>query len=100
MKAGCVFCSFAWITVPFLQKVCAFYLATDYNGACGPRGFEDDNDKPEVFIVRFQRNATYEALKADKKHNLMDVLQGQDTPDASQLVARYNGPDETLEVRN
>ncbi|VAH27690.1 unnamed protein product [Triticum turgidum subsp. durum] len=81
-----------------VEKICAFYLATDYNGACGPRGFEDDNDKPEVFIVRFQRNATYEALKADKKNNLIETLQGQDTPDASQLVARYNGPDEILEI--
>ncbi|KAM3364526.1 hypothetical protein ACQJBY_014709 [Aegilops geniculata] len=81
-----------------VEKICAFYLATDYHGACGPRGFEDDNDKPEVFIVRFQRNATYEALKADKKNNLIETLQGQDTPDASQLVARYNGPDEILEI--
>jgi hypothetical protein len=30
----------------------------------------------------------------------MDTLQGQDTPDASQLVARYNGLDEILEVHN
>uniref|UniRef100_A0ACD5YY71 Uncharacterized protein n=1 Tax=Avena sativa TaxID=4498 RepID=A0ACD5YY71_AVESA len=90
--------TFVWLDGELQKKICAFYLATDYNGACGPRGFEDDNDKPEVFIVRFQRNATYEALKADKKHNLMDTLQGQDTPDASQLVARYNGPDEILEI--
>lgn len=90
--------TFVWLDGELQKKICAFYLATDYNGACGPRGFEDDNDKPEVFIVRFQRNATYEALKADKKNNLIETLQGQDTPDASQLVARYNGPDEILEI--
>uniref|UniRef100_A0A453B0J9 Thioredoxin domain-containing protein n=2 Tax=Aegilops tauschii subsp. strangulata TaxID=200361 RepID=A0A453B0J9_AEGTS len=92
--------TFVWLDGELQKKICAFYLATDYHGACGPRGFEDDNDKPEVFIVRFQRNATYEALKADKKNNLIETLQGQDTPDASQLVARYNGPDGILEVRN
>ncbi|VAH43482.1 unnamed protein product [Triticum turgidum subsp. durum] len=90
--------TFVWLDGELQKKICAFYLATDYHGACGPRGFEDDNDKPEVFIVRFQRNATYEALKADKKNNLIETLQGQDTPDASQLVARYNGPDEILEI--
>lgn len=82
----------------FLQQICAFYLATDYSGACGPRGFGDEDDKSELFIVRFQRNATYEALKAEKKNNLVEALQGQHT-DASQLVARYKGPDETQEVR-
>ncbi|KAE8812359.1 hypothetical protein D1007_10718 [Hordeum vulgare] len=90
--------TFVWLDGELQKKLCAFYLATDYHGACGPRGFEDDNDKPEVFIVRFQRNATYEALKADKKNNLIETLQGQDIPDASQLVARYNGPDEILEI--
>ena len=90
--------TFVWLDGELQKKICAFYLATDYHGACGPRGFEDDNDKPEVFIVRFQRNATYEALKADKKNNLIETLQGQDTPDASQLVARYNGPDGILEI--
>jgi hypothetical protein len=82
-----------------LQQICAFYLATDYNGACGPRSFGDDNDKPELFIVRFQRNATYEALKAEKRNNLMDAIQGQHSSDASQLVARYKGSDEIQEVR-
>ena len=81
-----------------MQQICAFYLATDYSGACGPRGFGDDNDIPKIFIVRFQRNATYEALKAEKKNNLVEVLQGQQA-DASQLVARYKGPDEIQEVR-
>lgn len=81
-----------------LQKLCAFYLATDYSGACGPGGFGDDNDKSELFIVRFQRNATFEALKAEKTNNLMEALQRQHTADASQLVARYKGPDEIEEV--
>jgi hypothetical protein len=81
----------------FLQQICAFYLATDYSGACGPRGFGDDNDKPEIFIVRFQRNATYETLKAEKRNNLMEALQGQHNY-ASQLVARHKGPDEIQEV--
>ncbi|KAL6657022.1 hypothetical protein ACP70R_004802 [Stipagrostis hirtigluma subsp. patula] len=90
--------TFVWLDGEVQKKLCAFYLATDYNGACGPSGFGDDNDKPELFIVRFQRNATYEALKAEKKNNLMEALQGQHTPDASQLVARYNGPDEIQEI--
>uniref|UniRef100_A0A0A9DKC1 Thioredoxin domain-containing protein n=1 Tax=Arundo donax TaxID=35708 RepID=A0A0A9DKC1_ARUDO len=89
--------TFVWLDGEAQKKICAFYLATDYNGACGPRGFGDDNDRPELFIVRFQRNATYEALKAEKKNNLLEALQGQHT-DASQLVARYNGPDEIQEI--
>ncbi|KQK15065.1 uncharacterized protein LOC100831408 [Brachypodium distachyon] len=91
--------TFVWLDGELQKKICAFYLATDFNGACGPRGFGDDNDKPEVFIVRFQRNATYEALKAEKKNNLIETLQGQDAADASQLVARYNGPDEIQEIK-
>ncbi|XP_066398105.1 uncharacterized protein [Miscanthus floridulus] len=89
--------TFVWLDGEVQKQICAFYLATDYTGACGPRDFGDDNDKPEIFIVRFQRNATYEALKAEKKNNLVDVLQGQHT-DASQLVARYKGPDEIEEI--
>nr|CAB3455051.1 unnamed protein product [Digitaria exilis] len=87
----------SYSTSIFLQQICAFYLATDYSGACGPRGFGDDDDKSELFIVRFQRNATYEALKSEKKNNLVEALQGQHA-DASQLVARYKGPDETQET--
>jgi len=89
--------TFVWLDGEVQKQICAFYLATDYTGACGPRDFGDDNDKPEIFIVRFQRNATYEALKAEKKNNLVDVLQGQHT-DASQLVARYKGLDEIEEI--
>ncbi|OEL13962.1 hypothetical protein BAE44_0025023 [Dichanthelium oligosanthes] len=89
--------TFVWLDGDVQKQICAFYLATDYSGACGPRGFGDDNDKSEMFIVRFQRNATYEALKAEKKNNLVDALQGQHT-DASQLVARYKGPDEIQEI--
>ncbi|WVZ66790.1 hypothetical protein U9M48_015963 [Paspalum notatum var. saurae] len=89
--------TFVWLDGEVQKQICAFYLATDYSGACGPRGFGDDNDKPELFIVRFQRNATYEALKAEKKNNLVEALQGRNT-DASQLVARYKGPDEIEEI--
>lgn len=90
--------TFVWLDGEVQKKICAFYLASDYNGACGPTGFGDDSDKPELFIVRFQRNATYEALKAEKKTNLMETIQGQHTTDASQLVAKYNGPDEIQEI--
>jgi len=89
--------TFVWLDGEVQKQICAFYLATDYNGACGPSGFGDDNDKPEIFIVRFQRNATYEALKAEKRNNLVEALQGQQA-DASQLVARYKGPDEIQEI--
>ncbi|KAF8668843.1 hypothetical protein HU200_052044 [Digitaria exilis] len=89
--------TFVWLDGDIQKQICAFYLATDYSGACGPRGFGDDDDKSELFIVRFQRNATYEALKSEKKNNLVEALQGQHA-DASQLVARYKGPDETQEI--
>ncbi|TVU37731.1 hypothetical protein EJB05_11062 [Eragrostis curvula] len=90
--------TFVWLDGEVQKQICAFYLATDYNGACGPRGFGDDNDKPELFIVRFQRNATHEALKVEKKNNLFEAIQGQRSSDASQLVARYKGPDEIQEI--
>ncbi|EEC82504.1 hypothetical protein OsI_26983 [Oryza sativa Indica Group] len=90
--------TFVWLDGEVQKKLCAFYLATDYSGACGPGGFGDDNDKSELFIVRFQRNATFEALKAEKTNNLMEALQRQHTADASQLVARYKGPDEIEEI--
>ncbi|GJN10921.1 hypothetical protein PR202_ga29069 [Eleusine coracana subsp. coracana] len=83
--------TFVWLDGEVQKQICAFYLATDYyNGACGPRGFGDDNDKPELFIVRFQRNATYEALKAEKRNNLMDAIQGQHGSDASTASGPIN----------
>ncbi|KAL5198956.1 hypothetical protein ABZP36_002468 [Zizania latifolia] len=90
--------TFVWLDGEVQKKFCAFYLANDYSGACGPGGFGDENDKSELFIIRFQRNATYEALKAGKTNNLIETLQGHHTTDASQLVARYNGPDEIQEI--
>lgn len=57
-------------------------------------------DVPRLFIVRYKRNFTEDNMKVETKpKNIWDTLQGEDVDPASQLVARYNGSDEILQVK-
>lgn len=56
-------------------------------------------DVPQLFIVRYKRNATLDNLKVEKRpKGLWNPFQ-EDVDPASQLVARYNGSDEIPEVQ-
>lgn len=57
-------------------------------------------DVAQLFIVRYKRNSTEDNMKPERKKNsIWDALQEQELDSASQLVARYNGSAETLEVQ-
>lgn len=56
-------------------------------------------DVPQIFIVRYNRNATAENIKVEKKpQNMWSALQDEEVDPAAQLVVRYNGSDEIPEV--
>lgn len=50
---------------------------------------------PQLFIVRYKRNATEDSIKVEKKRKtVFDAFLDDDVDPASQLVARYNGSDD------
>ncbi|KDP31275.1 hypothetical protein JCGZ_11651 [Jatropha curcas] len=84
--------TFAWLDGEAQEKYCLFYLhsETSYD-TCGPR--RDLSDVPRLFIVRYKRNTTQDNVRG--KRNAFD---DEDADPASQLVARYNGSDETPQI--
>lgn len=91
--------TFSWLDGEAEKRYCFFYLnyETSYD-TCGPR--RDLTDVPRLFIVRYKRNASEEIAKPEKKHKtIWDTLQEQDLDPASQLVAKYNGTDDILEIQ-
>jgi len=74
-----------------------FYIGGELSlETCGPgRGIED---RPRMVMVRYVRNESMSDVE-DKKasSSLLDVLK-EDVDPVSQLVARYDGSFETLEV--
>ena len=56
-------------------------------------------DVPQLFIVRYKRNATLDNLKVERPKGIWNPFQEEDVDPASQLVARYNGSGEIPEVR-
>ncbi|KAK6920904.1 hypothetical protein RJ641_014582 [Dillenia turbinata] len=92
-----------WLTIAWLdgeaqEKYCFFYLHSENSfEACGPR--RDPTDVPQLFIVRYKRNATEDIVKVGKKRKtLWDVLQDDDVDPASQLVAKYNGTSDIWQI--
>lgn len=74
-----------------------FYIGGEHSlESCGPRrGIEDT---PQVVMVRYMRNDSIDELSEKKSsNNLMDMLK-EDVDPVSQLVARYNGSAEPLQV--
>ncbi|CAL5362259.1 unnamed protein product [Camellia sinensis] len=64
---------------------------------CGPR--RDIMDIPQLIIVRYKRNATKDSNKIEEKKpkNILEAFLNDDVNPASQLVARYNGSEESSE---
>ncbi|CAK7344467.1 unnamed protein product [Dovyalis caffra] len=86
---------FLWI-----QKYCSYYLHSEtVYDTCGPR--RDLNDVPKLFIVRYKRNASENDVKVETKpKNIFNMFEDENADTASQLVARYNGSDETPQLHN
>lgn len=81
-----------------MQQYCFFYIhSEDSYDTCGPR--RDVADVPQLFIVRYKRNATVDDLKVERRpKGIWNPFQEEDVDPASQLVARYNGSGEIPEV--
>uniref|UniRef100_A0A803R088 J domain-containing protein n=1 Tax=Cannabis sativa TaxID=3483 RepID=A0A803R088_CANSA len=90
--------TFTWLEGETQKRYCFFYLNSENSyDTCGPR--RDLADVPQLFIVRYKRNASEEDTKPKrKKGSIWDSLQEQELDPASQLVAKYNGSDETSEI--
>lgn len=89
--------TFTWMDGEVQKNLCMFYIGGELSlETCGPsRGIED---RPRIIMVRYVRNDSMSDVK-DKKasSNLLDVLK-EDVDPVSQLVARYDGSFETLEI--
>ncbi|TQD79205.1 hypothetical protein C1H46_035243 [Malus baccata] len=90
--------TFAWLDGEAQKKYCLFFLQSENSHeTCGER--TDMTDVPQLFIVRYKRNVTEESEKPEKKPKSMwDAVQDQELDPASQLVAKYNGSDDTQEI--
>lgn len=89
--------SFTWMDGEVQKNLCMFYIGGELSlECCGPsRGIEDN---PQVVMVRYMRNDSIDDPK-DKRSStsLLDSLK-DDVDPVSQLVARYNGSAEPLQI--
>ncbi|CAM8929167.1 unnamed protein product [Rhodiola kirilowii] len=87
--------AFAWLDGEVQQDYCIFYLGPDSYETCGKRRVEEDT--PKLFIVRYGRNDT-EEKQPTKKSNVWQVMRAEDMDPVSQLVAKYNGSEDSSEI--
>ncbi|XP_074559163.1 uncharacterized protein LOC141815108 [Curcuma longa] len=89
--------TFTWLDGEVQQKYCQFHLAPEYHTkSCGP-SYEDGVDAPQILIVRYLRNLTDDNAKNDRWKHFRNQYLG-DTKVASQLIARYPGPEDVEEL--
>ncbi|THF99344.1 hypothetical protein TEA_007664 [Camellia sinensis var. sinensis] len=90
--------TFSWLDGEAQQRYCFFHTQMENSyETCGPR--RDITDVPQLIIVRYKRNATEDSIKNEEKKpkNMLEAFLNDDVDPASQLVARYNGSEESLE---
>ncbi|XP_028119689.1 uncharacterized protein LOC114317181 isoform X5 [Camellia sinensis] len=88
--------TFTWLDGEAQQRYCFFHTQTENSyDTCGPR--RDITDVPQLIIVRYKRNATEDSIKNEEKKpkNMLEAFLNDDVDPASQLVARYNGSEES-----
>ncbi|KMT10782.1 hypothetical protein BVRB_5g114380 [Beta vulgaris subsp. vulgaris] len=89
--------TFTWLDGEVQKNLCMFYIGGELSlECCGPRrGLEDT---PQVVMVRYMRNESVDDPK-DKRSStsIFDSLK-DDVDPVSQLVARYNGSAEPLQI--
>ncbi|XP_040988911.1 uncharacterized protein LOC121236527 isoform X1 [Juglans microcarpa x Juglans regia] len=96
--------TFAWLDGEAQKGFCFFCIHSDVNAetvyeTCGPR--RDLTDVPRLFIVRYKRNSTEDDMTVEvekRPQSIWDTFQGKELDPASQLVARYNGSSEVLQI--
>ncbi|XP_042402761.1 uncharacterized protein LOC121992445 isoform X2 [Zingiber officinale] len=89
--------TFTWLDGEVQQKYCQFHLAPEYHTkSCGP-SYEDGVDVPQILIVRYLRNSTDNNAENDRWKHFRNQYLG-DTNVASQLIARYPGPEDVEEL--
>ncbi|XP_028119686.1 uncharacterized protein LOC114317181 isoform X2 [Camellia sinensis] len=91
--------TFSWLDGEAQQRYCFFHTQTENSyDTCGPR--RDITDVPQLIIVRYKRNATEDSIKNEEKKpkNMLEAFLNDDVDPASQLVARYNGSEESSKI--
>eukprot|EP00249_Psilotum_nudum_P021768 c28236_g1_i1 orf=101-2203(+) len=93
----------AWLDGETQKDVCYFYLHSDtVYETCGRKQYQEMNDVPQIFIVRYRRDRSAEerVLLGKKKHfsSIWNKVLQDDEGLASQIVARYNGSNELPEI--
>ncbi|XP_057836320.1 uncharacterized protein LOC131046567 isoform X2 [Cryptomeria japonica] len=92
--------SLGWLDGVAQKKYCFFYLSSEnVTETCGPRNYEEEEDVPKLFLVRYQRNISEDNVKVDKRFKpAWDLMKEDVSGLASQLVAKYNGSMEVPEI--
>ncbi|MBA0582319.1 hypothetical protein Gorai_024470, partial [Gossypium raimondii] len=76
---------------------CFFYLNIESSyETCGPRRVP--TDVPRLFIIRYERNATEDTFKVDKKAKSIWEFHQQEVDPAAQLSVTYNGSAEVSQI--
>ncbi|XVF50089.1 hypothetical protein PTKIN_Ptkin04bG0066500 [Pterospermum kingtungense] len=87
----------SWLDAEAQKNYCFFYLNTENSyETCGPRRVP--TDVPRLFIVRYERNATADAVKVEKKTKTIWDFHQQEIDPAAQLSVTYNGSAEISQI--
>ncbi|KAB2089701.1 hypothetical protein ES319_A03G079600v1 [Gossypium barbadense] len=79
----------SWLDGETQKNYCFFYLNIESSyETCGPRRVP--TDVPRLFIIRYERNATEDTFKVDKKAKSIWEFHQQEVDPAAQLSVTYN----------
>ncbi|KAK9684538.1 hypothetical protein RND81_10G216600 [Saponaria officinalis] len=89
--------TFAWMDGEVQKNLCMFYIGGEHSlNCCGPR--RSMEDAPQIVMVRYMRNDSAADIQDKKASNsLFDVLK-DDVDPVSQLVARYDGSSDPVQI--
>ncbi|EOY21913.1 hypothetical protein QUC31_007478 [Theobroma cacao] len=89
--------TFSWLDGEAQKNYCFFYLNTE-NGyeTCGPRRVP--TDVPQLFIIRYERNASEDAVKVEKAAKSIWEFHQHEVDPAAQLSVTYNGSAEVSQI--
>ncbi|XWS60514.1 hypothetical protein CRYUN_Cryun07bG0042300 [Craigia yunnanensis] len=86
-----------WLDGEVQKNYCFFYLNTENSyETCGPRRVP--TDVARLFIVRYERNATEDTVKVEKKAKSIWEFHQQEVDPAAQLSVTYNGSAEISQI--
>lgn len=87
----------SWLDGEMQKNYCFFYLNMENSfETCGPRRVP--TDVPRLFIIRYERNATEDAFKVEKKAKSIWEFHQQEVDPAAQLSVAYNGSAEISQI--